>query len=122
MFEYRFIKFLFNFEELRFEAIKFNTDLSYEDLRQMYVKSSDNSSRELARIKFGSCVLDVPKKSVFQLLINEVLNPFYIFQIFSVVLWMYDAYRFYASTILVISSVSVTAEIVENMRNSARIR
>ena len=122
MFEYRFIKFLFNFEELRFEAIKFNTDLSYEDLRQIYVRSSDNSSRELARIKFGSCVLDVPKKSVFQLLINEVLNPFYIFQIFSVVLWMYDAYRFYASTILVISSVSVTAEIVENMRNSARIR
>ena len=35
---------------------------------------------------------------------------------------MYDAYRFYASTILVISSVSVTAEIFENMRNSARIR
>lgn len=35
---------------------------------------------------------------------------------------MLDGYRMYASTILVVSSMSVSAEIFENLRNSSRIR
>ena len=64
----------------------------------------------------------MPKKSLFELLIHEVLNPFYIFQIFSVLLWMFDGYRMYAFTILTVSTLSVVAEIIENMRNSSKIR
>ena len=51
-----------------------------------------------------------------------MLNPFYIFQIFSVLLWVLDGYLMYAGTILTVSTLSVTAEIVENVRNSTRIR
>ena len=31
------------------------------------------------RSKFGDCLIAVPKKTVVQILLDEVLNPFYIF-------------------------------------------
>jgi cation-transporting P-type ATPase 13A2 len=57
----------------------------------------------------------VPKVTVLNLLVKEVLNPFYIFQIFAVALWMYDNYRVYACCILFVSTVSVTVQMIENM-------
>jgi hypothetical protein len=34
----------------------------------------------------------VPLKTIPRLLIEEVLNPFYIFQVFSMALWYWDGY------------------------------
>lgn len=46
-----------------------------------------------------------------KLLIEEVLNPFYIFQIFSVVLWGVEEYYYYAVAILIITVLSVTVSL-----------
>lgn len=67
-------------------------------------------------------MVDVPKKGFFELLVQEVLNPFYIFQIFSVALWMYDYYTVYACCILLVSTVSVAAQMIENIQNNTKIR
>ena len=76
----------------------------------------------MQRMKFGNCEVDVPKKSVFKILVDEVLNPFYIFQVFSVVLWMWDLYYYYASCILVISTGSVLLSLCETISNHNQIR
>mmetsp|Transcript_15938 Transcript_15938/g.21614 ORF Transcript_15938/g.21614 Transcript_15938/m.21614 type:complete len:169 (+) Transcript_15938:698-1204(+) len=73
-------------------------------------------------MKFGPCEVDVPKKSVFGILMSEVLNPFYIFQVFSVVLWMWDNYYYYASCILIISTGSVILSLYETINNHNEIR
>ena len=73
-------------------------------------------------MKFGRCEVDVPKKSIFGILVSEVLNPFYIFQIFSVVLWMWDLYYYYASCILVIAIGSVLLSLCETISNHNEIR
>ena len=73
-------------------------------------------------MKFGKCEVDVPKKSVVQVLISEVLNPFYIFQVFSVALWMWDLYYYYASCILIISTGSVLLSLCETIKNHNEIR
>jgi len=64
----------------------------------------------------------VPVKSIFSLLVQEILNPFYIFQVFAVVLWMLDGYRAYAFCIIVVSSGSVIASLWENISNNRKIR
>lgn len=61
------------------------------------------------------CVLNVPEQTVLKLLVQEVLNPFYIFQIFSVILWCHDRYLMYAGCILVVSTVGVTVQMIENL-------
>jgi len=66
-------------------------------------------------MKFGKCDLDVPRKTAGKILVSEVLNPFYIFQIFSVSMWMYDHYIFYSICILLISTGSILLSLYETI-------
>ena len=68
-------------------------------------------------MKFGNCQVDVPKKSIFGILVSEILNPFYIFQVFSVALWLWDLYYYYATCIIVISTGSVAISLYETVSN-----
>ena len=45
---------------------------------------------------YGANNIDVPVKSYQVLFIEEILHPFYIFQILSIALWMYEKYFYYA--------------------------
>uniref|UniRef100_A0A1A7ZTB2 ATPase type 13A3 n=1 Tax=Nothobranchius furzeri TaxID=105023 RepID=A0A1A7ZTB2_NOTFU len=46
-----------------------------------------------------------------RLLIKEVLNPFYIFQLFSVILWSAEDYYYYATAIVFMSVVSIATSL-----------
>ena len=79
MFTYRFIKYQYNFEIMRFEPILLETNLPYTELREKYTQPKTEAERQISRIKFGECMVEVPRVTVFNLLVKEVLNPFYIF-------------------------------------------
>ena len=86
----------------------------------MYTKPervTNEALRELQFMKFGKCEVEVPRKSKMGVLVSEVLNPFYIFQVFAVILWMWDNYYYYASCILVISTGSVFLSLYETLKN-----
>uniref|UniRef100_A0A8C3A0I7 Polyamine-transporting ATPase 13A3 n=1 Tax=Cyclopterus lumpus TaxID=8103 RepID=A0A8C3A0I7_CYCLU len=63
------------------------------------------------RLFFGVNEIAVKVPSVFKLLIKEVLNPFYIFQLFSVILWSADEYYYYAVAILFMSVISIATSL-----------
>ncbi|KAG0368660.1 hypothetical protein BGZ54_001471 [Gamsiella multidivaricata] len=71
---------------------------------------------------FGQNIIDVQEKTVGQLLVQEVLHPFYVFQVFSMALWFADDYYYYAACIFVISTVSVVTELVETKKTMRRMR
>uniref|UniRef100_A0AAQ4NNH6 ATPase cation transporting 13A2 n=1 Tax=Gasterosteus aculeatus aculeatus TaxID=481459 RepID=A0AAQ4NNH6_GASAC len=56
---------------------------------------------------YGPNLIDVPVKPYVQMLFEEVLNPFYVFQAFSITLWLVDKYYFYAICIFIISIFSI---------------
>ena len=64
----------------------------------------------------------MPRKSIPSLLVNEVLNPFYLFQVFSMVLWFWDGYEKYAFCILVISISSIIENLYETVTNINSVR
>lgn len=66
--------------------------------------------------------MEVEVKSWLKLLVDEVLNPFYVFQILSVVLWCLDEYVYYASCVLVISGMSIAVALVETRRQAEMLR
>uniref|UniRef100_A0A8C1EDR0 ATPase cation transporting 13A2 n=1 Tax=Cyprinus carpio carpio TaxID=630221 RepID=A0A8C1EDR0_CYPCA len=51
-----------------------------------------------------------------------VLNPFYIFQVFSIILWMSDRYYYYAACILIISLISISVSLYEIRKQSTTLR
>jgi cation-transporting ATPase 13A3/4/5 len=73
-------------------------------------------------MKFGPCNIEVPVRSVPSLLVEEILNPFYLFQIFSMALWFWDGYRLYAGCILIISVSSAATSLTDTLRNLKNIR
>ena len=110
-----------------FKPIKFQVNgLSYNEIRSRFLtncaRMGNESIRELQRMKFGKCQVDVPRPSVAKMLIFEVLNPFYIFQIVAVAVWIFENYYSYASCIFAISTASALITLYENMQNQARIR
>ncbi|KAJ1973976.1 hypothetical protein H4R34_004894 [Dimargaris verticillata] len=73
-------------------------------------------------ILFGSNAMDIPEKPLLQFLMDEILHPFYIFQIMSIVLWFSDDYYYYAGCILVISVVSIFTTYRETRKNERKMR
>uniref|UniRef100_A0A668AEB2 Polyamine-transporting ATPase 13A3 n=1 Tax=Myripristis murdjan TaxID=586833 RepID=A0A668AEB2_9TELE len=63
------------------------------------------------RLFFGVNEIAVKVPSLFKLLIKEVLNPFYIFQFFSVILWSIDEYYYYAVAIVFMSVISIATSL-----------
>ncbi|XP_072819074.1 polyamine-transporting ATPase 13A3 isoform X3 [Vicugna pacos] len=63
------------------------------------------------KLLYGVNEIAVKVPSAFKLLIKEVLNPFYIFQLFSVILWCTDEYYYYAVAIVIMSLVSIISSL-----------
>lgn len=68
---------------------------------------------EIKQQILGRNNIDVESKSIGQLLVDEVLHPFYVFQIFSIILWLSDNYYIYATTIVIMSVFSIVATLIE---------
>lgn len=45
------------------------------------------------------------------LFLHQVLNPFYIFQLFSVILWSAEDYYYYATAIVLMSVISIATSL-----------
>ena len=71
---------------------------------------------------FGSNEIIVPLESIFVLLVNQILSPFYIFQVFSVILWFFYDYYSYACAIIVLSSFSICYALYQTRKNQRNLR
>lgn len=74
------------------------------------------------QVVYGLNQIVVNVQTVFGILISEVLEPFYIFQIFSLVIWSFDAYYYYASCIVIMSALSLTSSVIQTRRNQKQLR
>ncbi|XP_071515717.1 polyamine-transporting ATPase 13A3-like isoform X7 [Panulirus ornatus] len=67
---------------------------------------------------YGHNVISVEVKSYGHLLITEILNPFYVFQIASILLWSFDEYYLYATCIFIVSCLSIIVSLYETHKQS----
>ena len=88
------------------------------DIARDFSSGLTNDARRKKRLLYGLNSIDVDVKSHTRLLFQEVLNPFYVFQMFSVVLWSLDDYYYYSTCILVISLISIAYTLRETRRQS----
>uniref|UniRef100_A0A8C4Q985 Cation-transporting ATPase n=1 Tax=Eptatretus burgeri TaxID=7764 RepID=A0A8C4Q985_EPTBU len=71
---------------------------------------------------FGENVINVPVPSYWHLFVNEVLNPFYMFQALSLALWFADNYYYYSACILILSIVSITSALYQTHKQAVALR
>mmetsp|Transcript_12683 Transcript_12683/g.21348 ORF Transcript_12683/g.21348 Transcript_12683/m.21348 type:complete len:470 (+) Transcript_12683:712-2121(+) len=119
---YRFIQFEFDFHEQQFKPVYFDATASQKELIEHYSRGICQSNLIKLQARYGPCQLNVPRKSFPRLMVDEVLNPFYLFQVFSMILWFWDGYEKYACCILVISVAGVAENLYETITNINKIR
>uniref|UniRef100_A0A8B9KNN0 ATPase 13A3 n=1 Tax=Astyanax mexicanus TaxID=7994 RepID=A0A8B9KNN0_ASTMX len=85
--------------------------LTYSGLHSEHSGGLSQDQQEYRKLFFGVNEIAVKVPSLFKLLIKEVLNPFYIFQLFSVILWSADEYYYYAMAIVLMSVISIAASL-----------
>lgn len=71
---------------------------------------------------FGPNTVTPPEPSGIKILFQEILTPFYIFQVFSILLWLWDSYQLFATAIFVISVVGIAGTLIETRSTMRRIR
>uniref|UniRef100_A0A8C0YVR8 Polyamine-transporting ATPase 13A3 n=1 Tax=Cyprinus carpio carpio TaxID=630221 RepID=A0A8C0YVR8_CYPCA len=106
-------KYFWNESIQNFEVLKGLEDLSMtcSSVHSKHSAGLNKNQQEYRRFFFGLNEIDVKVPSLFKLLIKEVLNPFYIFQLFSVILWCTDAYYYYAMAIVIMSVISIATSL-----------
>lgn len=119
-FEYRYMKFFYSPVEDLFKTNCNWCDPAWENMHKAREGLSQETHEDRLMI-FGRNVIDIKEKSTMQLLTDEVFHPFYVFQIFSIVLWLMDDYYYYASCIFLISVVSVVNTLVETKQTLHRL-
>ncbi|KAH9529860.1 hypothetical protein DERF_003718 [Dermatophagoides farinae] len=80
------------------------------------------SEQKQRRKIYGLNEIEVTVQTVMQILFQEVLEPFYIFQVFSLIVWTCDSYYYYASCIVVMSALSLTSSVIQTRRNQKQLR
>ena len=98
-------------------------DVGYtcEQICELADRNTTDSFSDINRI-YGHNLIDVPVKSYLQLFIEEILNPFYIFQLFSIAIWILVSYYYYAGAVLLISAVSIALSLYQTRKNMVQLK
>ncbi|XP_033763289.1 probable cation-transporting ATPase 13A3 [Pecten maximus] len=74
------------------------------------------------RVIYGVNSINVHVTPVIELLVKQIISPFYIFQVFSCSLWYADEYYYYASCIVLMSIISITVFIYQTRKMQRTLR
>ncbi|XP_018576718.1 probable cation-transporting ATPase 13A3 [Anoplophora glabripennis] len=80
------------------------------------------SEQFMRRLVYGPNKIVVKELSICTLLCLEVLNPFYIFQILSFILWFADDYYYYAATIMLMAMGGISMSVMQTRKNQRNLR
>nr|XP_022336548.1 probable cation-transporting ATPase 13A3 isoform X1 [Crassostrea virginica] len=120
-FDHQHVRYIWNRGSQMFSKLK---DLS-EGTKCVKIQESYHGlsvrEQKQKQVVYGENTIEVEVKSYWRLFIEEVMNPFYVFQIASIILWLCDNYYYYAACILFISLVSVGISLYETKRQSVTL-
>ncbi|XP_052761009.1 polyamine-transporting ATPase 13A3-like isoform X1 [Mya arenaria] len=115
------MKYIWNQESSMFSKVKgIEEDVTVNYFHDTSCLSFTDVSRR--RMLYGFNSVDIHVTPIIKLLFKEVLSPFYIFQLFSCSLWYADEYEYYASCIVFISVLSITATIYQTRKMQRALR
>eukprot|EP00062_Callorhinchus_milii_P016845 gi/632968589/ref/XP_007900609.1/ PREDICTED: probable cation-transporting ATPase 13A3 isoform X2 [Callorhinchus milii] len=111
-FVHQSITYFWNDFSQNFKDLKGLTEgVSWSVIHDYHGKGLSKELQNYRKLFFGVNEVEVKVPSVFKLLIKEVLNPFYVFQLFSVILWYFESYYYYAVAIVVMSFISIVTSL-----------
>lgn len=122
---FEFRKQRYSFDYATGEYKRFRAAIS-EEATAINRRNEDGGLAEVEAIELtklvGSNRVEIAKPNVAMLLFTKAVHPYYLFQVFSSIVWFFEDYVIYAAVILALSAVSLTWEIGTELVNNAELR
>ncbi|XP_043731275.1 probable cation-transporting ATPase 13A4 isoform X3 [Cervus elaphus] len=116
------IRYVWDNLEGQFQKIGCLEDwLSSAKIHLKFGSGLTTEEQEIRRLICGPNTIDVEIAPIWKLLIKEVLNPFYVFQLFSVCLWFSEDYKEYAFAIIIMSIISIALTVYDLREQSVKL-
>jgi cation-transporting ATPase 13A2 len=122
LFEYKLYKYIFNREKGKFTALKCILNSNFKNIHQNFLNGLNQKEVQYQNKLFGVCDIDIKIDSYFGLIVREITDPFYIFQIYSVILWFFHDYINYAIVIVISTIGSLLISVIETRENLLNIQ
>lgn len=65
---------------------------------------------------YGINEIEVPIQSIMTLLLLEFFNPFYMFQLFTIAVWLAENYYYYCIAIVIMSIFGITTSVIQTRK------
>ena len=113
IFTFKLFTYLYDENEKIFIGFYYDIKESQEKIIKELSQGLTANEIEHQKILFGLCDLIITIPSIPKLILNEFSDPFYIFQIYSIILWYFTEYVAYATVIVVASLISLITAVYE---------
>ena len=122
VFEYKIQNYIYLPSKQNFESIYFQIKAPYHSIVEEY--SAGLNPNEILYMKriFGICDIDIKINSCQKILFDELTDPFYLFQLYSVILWYCTNYYYYATVIVVLAILSLILSVYGTYKNLKKIQ
>ena len=116
-FVFKYFKYIYNEDKSCFCNICFNLNGTEDEIIKNFWYGLSSNEMEYQKIIYGKNEIIIKMDSYFKLLINEFKNPFYIYIIFSIILWIKNDYILYSIIILIFFIFLLKDNILEKREN-----
>ena len=122
MFEYKLFDYIYITERDEFTSIDYKIKDKQVNIIEEYSSGLNPNEIELMKSLFGICDIDIRVSSIGKILLEELTDPFYLFQVYSIILWYCTEYMYYASVIVVLTIVSLVVSVHGTYKNLKQLQ
>lgn len=121
-FENKKIRYIWDEDDGNFVRLRgFDKNVTFNKLKTMTNGLSKNEQWRRRQL-FGENAIHIEIQPYLRILFEEVLGPFYIFQLFSITVWFNDDYYYYGTCIIIMSLSSLVSSVIQIRRNQEQLR
>lgn len=107
LFKFMVFNYIYLEHENVFTSLKHELCVTTTQIKDELNSGLSQSERNYLIKILGTCLIEIKIKGIFNLLFGEISDPFYSFQLFSVILWFYEDYVIYAAIIFATSILCI---------------
>ena len=115
-FQFKLFRYIYIPDSGTFEGVDFKLDTTLQNIHRKCSQGLSENEVEFMRNIFGECDLQIHIDSYTKLLYLEFSDPFYLFQIFSIILWYNDNYEYFATIIIFSTLLSLFTTAYDNRK------
>uniref|UniRef100_A0ABM5FVI2 Cation-transporting ATPase n=1 Tax=Pogona vitticeps TaxID=103695 RepID=A0ABM5FVI2_9SAUR len=91
------------------------------DIHRKFGDGLTRKEKDLRKVVCGPNTIEIEIRPIWKLLFKEILNPFYVFQAFTLSLWLAQGYIEYSIAIIILSIISIALTVYDLRQQSVKL-